>query len=210
MESAAAVSYEVCVITHPERQDRGERLAEALGASWYVDLYGLGVAGSHLNVLSSFRHVPDHLVVLEDDAIPSVTFHDEIVALLGRFPDDLISLYLGRVYPPQHQRAIQHRISRARSRDVDHVKFDHLMHGVGYVLPSARIQQMLPLLRSDDRTIDRRIGWAWRQVTGRPVIYPLPSIVDHDDDLPSLVKARRPGRRAWVPPTEVIDLRAEE
>ena len=50
------------------------------------------------------------VVVLEDDALPVHGFTEKITEWLTRFPDDMLSFYLGTGRPPQYQKEIAARM----------------------------------------------------------------------------------------------------
>lgn len=196
------------VITHPSRRESADRLQKALMAGLCIDQSGIGCDENHMRI---WRHYAETLrsgwlLVVEDDALPGEDFVQRLSEVIERWPDHLISLYLGKVYPPQYQLKVQNMLFRARQKGSDHIALSALLHGVGYVLPVERIPAMLPLLENSFRPIDERIGKAWRDTAGTKVIYPIPSLVDHDETLPSLVHERRPGRKAWVPPAKLMNL----
>lgn len=76
-----------------------------------------------------------------------------------------------------------------------------LIHGVAYILP--RPGDVLKTL--GDGPIDFAIGNAWRKLTGRNVIYTIPSLVDHADgpsvELHADGQPRREVRKAWILPS---------
>lgn len=197
----------IAVVAHHSRRERAERLAKAVGATaGFVDDADRGPAWGHIQALEAAAGTGGHLVVVEDDALPCVEFAHQVGDWIARYPDDMISYYLGKIRPPQHQTRIQTRLAAADRRGEDHIKMRTLLHGVAYSLPCSKIGDLLPLLESSSLAIDERIGRAWRATQHRQVIYPIPSLVDHDDSTGSLVAKRAPGRRAWRPPLEFAEL----
>lgn len=195
------------VIGHHSRQDRVERLLPVVGATAsYVDRDDRGPAWGHMCALADHADREGHLIVIEDDALPCKDFPEAAAEQIGRYPHDLVSFYLGKIRPPQHQTRAQARIEAAERHGEPFIKMRTLMHGVGYALPCGAIANLMPLLESSGLAIDERIGRAWRATQHRQIIYPIPSLVDHDDSTGSLVTKRAPGRRAWRPPLEFAEL----
>lgn len=138
-----------------------------------------------------------HHLVLQDDAVIP---HDLLAGLekaLARVPDEAaLCLYFGKV--KRSRTSIWRIINRTRA-DTSWVVTTHLNWGVGIVLPTRHIKEMLSWanMRSDIANYDIRIG-RWLQHNRIPVYYPWPSLVDHRNS-PSLVPGRNGrGRRAYA------------
>lgn len=186
------------VIGHYRRRAQAKALAAALGAHLVMDEHGQGATWGHRRALEWAAQQPARVVVLEDDALPVPGFPALAEQVLQRFPNDLVSLYLGTGRPPQYQSDIQARLAIADSIGADHIRLPELIHGVCYSLPVGHVDRVLA--RPWSRQPDFAIGRAWC-AAARPVIYSVPSLVDHADGPP--VEQHPDGqprierRRAW-------------
>lgn len=123
-------------------------------------------------------------IVIEDDAVPVIQFMEKEKYWLGEFPDDLVSFYLGVGRPPQRQTTIAHMLRDADKSGKDYIALQQLLHGVCYSLPVDMVGQVLARMNRNEAA-DYAIGNSLRQLTDRPIIYPVFSLVDHAD-LPSV------------------------
>lgn len=125
----------------------------------------------------------DWHVVIQDDAILTPYFYENIEnAIKALNQKTLISLYTGTARP------IPGRVKKAVDNmpDGSFLRFQQLMWGVGLVIPTSHIEPMLEFVENIDLQYDNKIGEFYcRQ--GLPVYYTVPSLVDHNDDLDSLL-----------------------
>ncbi|MFT4184261.1 MAG: hypothetical protein QM636_20340 [Rhizobium sp.] len=190
----------IVVIGHYARRRRAERLAGGLSAHLIMDEVGLGALRAHRQALQWCAGQRDRCIVMEDDALPVPGFLPLAEWWLDRFPNDLFSGYLGTGRPPQWQRTIAHMLRNADEMQLSHIALPQLLHGVCYSPPAGKVAALLEAMPIN-RPADFAVGEAWRQVGRRPVVYPVHSLVDHDDG-PSVEKhpdgqARTEVRRAW-------------
>lgn len=126
----------------------------------------------------------DWHVVIQDDAILTPEFYQNIEnMIIARSEKTLISLYTGTARP------LGERVKSAvdRTKDGGWLRAMQLFWGVGIVIPSDHIEPMLEFVSDmDDLLYDVRIGEFYLR-NGLPVYYCMPSLVDHDDDLGSLL-----------------------
>lgn len=178
----------VAVIGHHTRQEHAERLAESLSGTLFLDPGDNGARWNHERAHRWGRGLRGHLLVVEDDAQPVPGFLTHITEWVTQYPDDLISYYLSTDWPPQTRPEIQRKLRTA----TDHIRLNKLIHGVCYSIPTNHIPTMRP-----DRKPDTELGTQWVKATGRPIIYPTPSLVDHAD-WPSIDNSgkQRPPRKA--------------
>lgn len=164
------------VVTCRDRYEKGRALAENLGAHLVCDWDMYGAISGHVMALEWAAQQEDRVVVLEDDAQPVAGFHGLSTEVLGAYPNDLVSLYLGTGYPDGYQPHIQVEVESGASI----VELRNLIHGVCYSIPNGMEASVISKM---DKTLpaDFSIGRAWVSLTDRPVIYPLPSLVDHED-----------------------------
>src|SRR5690606_41115654 len=89
--------YRVAVVAHVNRFERAVKLAAQLGAAVFVDD---GSQGEWDNHARAWRYLADQQadwgVVLQDDAIVTDSFHDDLASLLGHVPScSCVGLYAG-------------------------------------------------------------------------------------------------------------------
>lgn len=184
------------VVGHVSRIVHAQRLAALLDAHLLIDDGNHGANWNHRRALEWAAEKPCRVVVLEDDALPVDLFYTPISNWLKRFPDSLISFYLGTGRPPQYQMQIAERLIVADKTQADYITLPRLIHGVCYSVPPQHIERVLS--RWDrSKPADYAVGDAW----GGSVVYPCYSLVDHADGEPverhpdSAPRTER--RRAW-------------
>lgn len=134
--------------------------------------YGVGKADWHL--------------VIQDDAILTPDFYSNIEGAIAAVPTKVaMSLYTGTVRP------LPDRVKRAVTNAPAGSFLQHymMMWGVGILLPSWHIEPMLDFINEpkySDTPYDQRIG-VFYQRNRLPIYYTVPSLVDHDDDIGSLI-----------------------
>lgn len=189
------MSIHIAVVGHVIRQTRAEALADSLGAELFLDRLTLGPTFGHLNALNWGAQFDGNLIILEDDAQPVKRFLPLATQWISAHPQDLTSFYLGTGRPAQHQPRIKAALDLADSTRADHIKLPNLIHAVAYTLPCTAI----PDLKLSLATVaDFGLGRAWNSHTKRPILYTIPSYVDHDDT-DSIVRSgpKGPPRKAW-------------
>lgn len=169
----------VIIVGVIERRGWIAELQRALpDATCYMDCANSGALHSHTQALKVAEATGERCIIMEDDAIPVVGFADKAQAWCDRFPDDLISFYLGTGRPVSMQGYVDDLIART---DTDFIAIDRLLlHGVCYSLPVAAVSGVLERLRQMDGHIpeaDYAVGAGF----GGRVIYPVESLVDHRD-----------------------------
>ena len=184
------------VVGHHSRHKQALRLAESLGAVLLIDSGDHGANWNHRRALEWAACQPCRVVVLEDDALPVSGFTELAVEWLARFPDDMLSFYLGTGRPPQYQMQIAERLIVADKTRADYITLSRLIHGVCYSVPPEHVQRVLSRW-DNSKPADYAVGDAW----GGLVVYPCYSLVDradfesvecHPDAAP-----RTERRRAW-------------
>ncbi|POU00482.1 hypothetical protein [Enterobacter cloacae complex sp. ECNIH14] len=184
------------VVGHHTRFASAALLAGELGAHLLLDEGNHGANWNHRRALEWAAEQSCRVVVLEDDALPVPGFADMVADWLARFPDDMLSFYLGTGRPPQYQKEIAGMLVDADRVSADHLVLSKLIHGVCYSPPQGRLTRML---NAWNKTLaaDYAVGEAF----GGRVIYPCYSLVDHAD-LPTVERhpdnePRTERRRAW-------------
>lgn len=164
------------VVAHTSRATQAAHLQATLGGVMFLDDGRYGAAGNHHRALQWAATQTERVWIVEDDALPGARFHDHATAWTTRYPDHLISGYLGTSHPRQWMR----KVDEQWNTPTDHVELPQLIHAVAYTIPTHRIPALLTDIDTH-RPADFGIGEAWARLTGLPVIYPKASIVDHDD-----------------------------
>lgn len=186
------------VVGHRSRELQARALAYQIGPSAHVmiDPDSHGAAWNHRRALEWAAEQDCRVVIIEDDAIPVSCFVALITGWLERFPDTLLSFYLGTGRPPQYQMQIAERLIVADKAQADYITLPRLIHGVCYSVPPQHIERVLSRWDSS-KPADYAVGDAY----GGAVIYPCYSLVDHADGEPverhpdSAPRTER--RRAW-------------
>lgn len=164
------------VVGHYSRRHQAEQLAESLKAYLFIDEGWHGANWNHRRAVEWASQQDCRVVILEDDAVLVNGFTEKVTAWLRRFPDDLLSFYLGTGRPPQYQLEIATKLIDADRRQTDYITINRLVHGVCYSVPLHKLQQVIS--RWNHRSpADYAVGDA----CGGSVIYPCYSLVDHLD-----------------------------
>ncbi|MGS4234587.1 hypothetical protein [Serratia marcescens] len=184
------------VVGHHSRRTQATALATSLQAHLLIDEGDNGANWNHRRALEWAAAQLCHVVVVEDDAEPVPNFLTQVEGWLQRYPDSLVSFYLGTGRPPQYQMQIAERLIVADKTRADFITLPRLIHGVCYSVPRQHIERVLA--RWDTRKpADYAVGDAY----AGNVIYPCWSLVDHADGDP--VESHPDGsprterRRAW-------------
>ncbi|MDH0126674.1 hypothetical protein N7376_22110 [Brucella intermedia GD04153] len=190
----------IFIVAHHSRRERAEKLASSLDAEIIMDEGNCGALWGHTRALRLCEPLNERCIIMEDDALPVADFVDLAQRWMGECPDDLLSFYLGTGRPPQYQTQIAHLLRRADQWREEYITLPQLIHGVCYSVPQDKVKPLLSVLPLVGAA-DFAIGSAWRCITNKPIIYPVRSLVDHDD-LPSVEvhpdgQKRTEPRRAW-------------
>lgn len=194
------------IVAHESRITRALKLFHDIRADQlFPDDGSLGCEGNHRMAwatLASGAFDDEWLVVIEDDALPCNDFRAQLADALDHCPTDIAGLYLGRSRPPQWQDFIQQAVWRADDENACWITSDAVLHAVGVAMRGPElVESMLNRTSKMMRPIDERITM-WCRMFGHPVAYAWPSLLDHDDDLPTTHahrdgEHRDRGRVAW-------------
>lgn len=185
-----------CVVGHVSRIGHAQRLAALLNAHLLIDDGSRGANWNHRRAIEWAAEQACRVVVLEDDALPVHGFTEKVADWLARFPDDMLSFYLGTGRPPQYQKEIADWLIAADKSRADFITLQRLIHGVCYSIPPQHLNRVLSRWHSS-KPADYAVGDAY----GGAVVYPCYSLVDHADGEPverhpdSAPRTER--RRAW-------------
>lgn len=167
----------IAIVAHHSRRTMAEELASKLEAEIvFMDEHSAGANSNHLRALSWAAEQSDRVIIIEEDALPVDGFRYKAQDWLARFPDDMLSFYLGTGRPPQYQKEIAGMLVEADRVNADYLVLSKLIHGVCYSPPRGRLERML---NAWNKTLaaDYAVGEAF----GGRVIYPCYSLVDHAD-----------------------------
>ncbi|QGY31272.1 hypothetical protein [Pantoea cypripedii] len=171
-----AAQIKFVVVGHHTRSYAAVRLANSVGAHLLIDDESRGANWNHRRAIEWAAQQECRVVILEDDAQPVEGFRMLVSEWLERFPDDLVSFYLGTGRPPQYQPVIAQRLIEADRHRWDCITLPRLIHGVCYSPPRAAIPGILTRWNSS-KPADYAVGDAY----GASVIYPCWSLVEHAD-----------------------------
>ena len=186
----------VVVIDHHSRRHQANQLAYLLDAHLLIDEGDNGANWNHRRAIEWASLQDCRVVIMEDDALLLPGFTESVREWVTRFPDNLISFYLGTGRPPQYQQQIAASLIEADKRRSDYITMDRLIHGVCYSPPVSGLSR---IMQNWNRT--KAADYAVGDALGSKVIYPCYSLVDHAD---GVTVERHPDnqprierRRAW-------------
>lgn len=168
------------VVAHFSRRVQAKKLAEYLGAELFMDMEHHGSTWNHRRALEWAATQNDRVVIIEDDAIPVDNFLHKLKLWFIRYPEHLISFYLGTSRPPQYQPVVSELIRQADISGNDQIFLRRLIHGVCYSIPKKDIPGVLRAMNMD-AAADFSIGDAWILVSGLDVCYTVYSLTEHED-----------------------------
>ncbi|MFC2193431.1 hypothetical protein ACFLIP_23600 [Enterobacter hormaechei] len=185
-----------CIVGHHARRKQAVALAMSIGAHLLLDEGNHGANWNHRRALEWASWQDCRVVIIEDDASPVPDFIEQVSEWLNRFPESLVSFYLGTGRPPQYQMQVAERLIVADKTRSDFITLPRLIHGVCYSVPPQHIERVVSRWDSS-KPADYAVGDAY----GGAVVYPCYSLVDHAD-LPTVERhpdnePRTERRRAW-------------
>ena len=148
------------VVGHHTRTGQAQRLAALLDAHLLIDDGNHGANWNHRRVLEWAAEQTCRVVVVEDDALPVHGFTEKVTDWLARFPDDMLSFYLGTGRPPQYQMQIAERLTVADKTRADYITLSRLIHGVCYSVPPEHVHRVLSRW-DNSKPADYAVGDAW-------------------------------------------------
>lgn len=187
----------VSIMTHFDRRPHAKELRTKLKSMWFEEVNivydtGLGEWDTGKRCLEQGIGKADWHVILQDDAIISDTFYENLYYAIINVPErNLLSLYLGKVRPYRTQ--VNTAFHRAMARGSSWVRTSTLLWGVGIAIPTEDIEGILENADKYPTLLyDRRIGQYYAN-NNRKVYNSTISLVDHNYELPSLVGHDKPG-----------------
>lgn len=142
-DSLVAEEIKFVVVGHHTRLGHAQRLAALLDAHLLIDDGNHGANWNHRRAIEWAAEQPCRVVMLEDDALPVEGFTEKVKDRLVRFPDDMLSFYLGTGRPPQFQKEIADWLIAADKTRADFITLQRLIHGVCYSVPPQRLNSVL-------------------------------------------------------------------
>lgn len=178
----------IAIMAHPARKPQAEFLFAQLrrypfaGAQIVYDEDRIEWNTGKRALLAGLKHGDWH-VVIQDDAILTPDFYENIEnAIKALKQKTLISLYTGTARPM----AKRVKDAVAKAKDGEWLTNKQLLWGVGIVIPTSQIEPMLEFVEDVDLQYDNKIGEFYCR-NSLPVYYTVPSLVDHNDNLGSLI-----------------------
>lgn len=197
------MTISAAIMAHPKRKKQAEALALQLKQYPFVMVtvvYDKPKAASHndewnngVECLKRGIGVADWHVVIQDDAILSPGLFDNLQGAIATVPQKtLISLYTGKARPMGKR--VQQAVDKVK--DETWLSYWLLMWGVGILLPSSHIEPLIEFVADRTEPYDTRIG-IFYQRNRLPVYYTMPSLVDHNDEMGTLIPGHgtKPGAR---------------
>lgn len=128
----------------------------------------------------------DWSIVIQEDAIMGANFYDNVVNAIKAVPQETcISFYLGTTRP--YNNKITKAFKEAISSGASWLAGKSLHHGVCVAMPTHKIEDVISYVEKTKPGLnyDFKIG-SYFQKHKLPVYYTMPSLCDHNDELPSL------------------------
>lgn len=193
------ISISVSVMSHRKRKAQAQALAKQLKQYPFIDVsitWDTANEEWHTGKRAMQRGIGrgDWHLVVQDDAILTPYIYTNIQGCVNSVPTKaVISLYTGRVKP------LPDRVTDAvrKAGNGSWLNFYMLLWGVAILIPSDHIEPMLDFInepRYEDSPYDNRIGMFYQR-NRLPIYYTVPSLVDHNDDLGTLL----PGHATKAP-----------
>lgn len=184
-------------MAHPRRRAMVERLREHLpdaAVAWdEIDLEWDTARRALLAYDPGSRY---HLVI-QDDAILASRFLEAVELITDQVTDQPVGLYVGRCRPRKRlvQKAVHHAIASG-SPWIEAPGGP--WWGVAIAVPTAIIPSLVAWCDHDlHRLYDVKVT-RYFKAAGLFARYPIPSPVDHDPEVPSLIESQPGNRRAWA------------
>lgn len=186
MNKANPFRIPIGIVASEERREHALKLADDVDAEVIsFDEKHKGAEWNHYQVLDWMKDGDrEWTVILEDDAVPTEGFRDQLEMALPWAPTPFVGLYLGRGRPPHWQAAV----SAVIAADVCWLTCDNMLNAVGYAVKTKLIPSLMDSLATSWETcstlpIDEAItefGDDYRI----PFCYTRPSLIDHMDITP--------------------------
>jgi len=178
-------THTAVIVAHPTRRRWADQLSDQLGAHITMDPGRLGCTRNHIN---AWHHHHQHTttewaLVIEDDALPIPDFTAQTALALGTAPTPIVSLYLGRQRPPQHQASIMAAVKHATEHHHAWITASTLFHAVAVAIRTSQVPNLVRFIDHNPYChldIDEAIT-EWCRHHNHLIGYTQPSLVDHRD-----------------------------
>ena len=182
----------------PERKEFVEELLKELGDVPVAWENGSGIWDTRCRAMLMRPEDSTHHVVIQDDAILCNNFKEKVEKYVLKYPDCAISLYMGTRDRESFKKNVVPLITDAKENNRDIVDYNWLSWGVGLVLPSNIIQDIIIFWNNKERWLrhdDSRIG-TYLVKHNIKLIYTYPSLVDHRESM-SIIENKQTTRKAY-------------
>lgn len=205
------MNISIAIQHSPARADLAARLVADLGGRLPVDLVadpappppGTHPTSALWSPWRTYRHCLEttpadatHRLIVQDDALVCADFTAAATAALAAQPDRVVTFYVGG-----NARLAAARVVHAAGQGRSWAVINHYswIPAVALAWPARLIPPLLAYcdrhrwtatFRSDDELLGRFL-----RTTGEPLYATVPSLVDHPDDVPSLIGTRHRGGR---------------
>lgn len=194
------MNLSIAIMAHPKRRKQAEALFVQLAQ--YPFASKAIVWDNHNSEWDTgYRSIANGIgkgdwhVVIQDDALLTPNFYENLEGAISAIPEKVMfSLYVGTAKPMRDE--ITMAVSKAYF--ATWLKHYMLFWGVGVCIPTDHIEPLLEFVSDPqfaNTLYDTRIGMFYQR-NRLPVYYTMPSLVDHDDDLGTLIgtDAKEPRR----------------
>lgn len=145
--------------------------------------------------LTNIPHACTHLLIVQDDTVPSPRFAKAVRQIAKAQPDVPVCLFLGRL-----PRDASVEATRALQDDRRYVRLSwrSFMPIVAVLWPRHKAEEfiewtqtnaVMPGIRGEPRS-DDAVGGRWKSVTRQTVLACVPSIIEHPDEVDSTIGKR--------------------
>jgi hypothetical protein len=185
---------------HPSRADLIPPLLEALGSLYTEVVQHSSIPpdpwGGYKQCLSN---LPDcsHVLVIQDDALPVPNFAEAVRRIAEKHPSTPVSLFLGGAPASTAVQANRGMLKGRRYQPLLNTSFVPL---VACLWPTQVAESFLEWSRSNKTTrADDGNAAKFMRRTKQPFLVTIPSIVEHNDGVPSVKGGRdhKPWAESW-------------
>ena len=122
----------------------------------------------------------DYAVVIQDDCIATKNFKKKAESILSKHNGDFVfSFFAGQM--------LKSRIIRAKNHKQDHIVSGMIFNEVAICMQTKHINSMVKYCDDMQSTTDQNIT-RWARLKRIKILYPIPSLIDHKDDEPSIFR----------------------
>lgn len=181
-------------MAHPSRKHFFEDLSKKLDHPLFVVDEGRGLIANCRRSWEVHNPQADFHVVIQDDAIVCKNFKEIATGFISRMEAERIAAnQLPYAYNFFTIESTQVKLTEWKGYAID----ERNRGGVAICLPTNQIESMLEYYDTlTDKHDDYRIG-QWLKANNIKVCYPIPSLIDHDDNNPSLCSHPKLMRKAY-------------